>query len=74
MTIAHKKSRTDFFPGGSLAIAAVCLRGQRLAAAEPLDTGTALVAAGVLVPATDAVVGDDAASATQQITGTLTVV
>jgi hypothetical protein len=57
-----------------LATAAVGRRSQRVAAVEPLDTGTALVAAGLLVPATAAVLGDAAASATQQITGALTVV
>jgi hypothetical protein len=45
-----------------------------VAAVEPLDTGTALVVAGLLVPATAAVLGDAAASATQQITDEVTVV
>ena len=46
---------------------------QRPAAADPLDTGTAFVAGGPFLLATAAVLGDDAASATQQITGALTV-
>lgn len=64
------------FPGGGslrdLAAGVV----QRLAAADPVDTGTALVAfaaGGPLLLAIVAVLGDEAASATQQIAGALTV-
>ena len=78
-TTAHKKSRTEFVPSGRSSATAVGDRDQRLTAAEPVDTGTALaafvalLAGGPFLLATAAVLGDDAASATQQITGALTV-
>ena len=75
-TTAHKKSRAEFVPSGTSASQASGDRCQLPAATDPVDTGTALaalVAGGPLLLATAAVLGDDAASATQQITGALTV-
>ena len=76
-TTAHKKSRAEFVPSGRSSPTAFGGRDQRPSAADPVDTGTALaafVAGGLLLLATAAVLGDDAASATQQITGAVTVV